>query len=97
MHAAPHLSHVFTDNIILYFNYLVLVLHVFKRSRSAHITFFESLHDVCLSNLRILFGKKTLETLFPEKKPFYIWNDYTNTRLFTTVKSVAMLKIIEFY
>ena len=31
-HAAPHLPIVFFDNIILYFNYLVFVLHVFKRS-----------------------------------------------------------------
>ena len=37
-HVAPHLNIVFTDNIILYFNYLVFVLHVFKRS---HNTFFD--------------------------------------------------------
>ena len=33
-HAAPHLPIVFTDNIILYFNYKLFVLHLFKRSRS---------------------------------------------------------------
>ena len=33
-HAAPHLPIVFTDNIILYFNYKLFVLHVFKRSRN---------------------------------------------------------------
>ena len=31
-HAAPHLPIVFIDNMILYFNYLVFVPHVFKRS-----------------------------------------------------------------
>ena len=31
-HAAPHLPIVFTDNIILYFNYKLFVLHLFKRS-----------------------------------------------------------------
>ena len=38
-HAAPHLPIVFTDNIILYFNKIPFVLHVFKRSRNVHITF----------------------------------------------------------
>ena len=33
-HAAPHLPIVFTDNIILYFNYKLFVLHLFKRSRN---------------------------------------------------------------
>ena len=33
-HAAPHLATVFTDNIILYFNYQVFVLHLFKRSHN---------------------------------------------------------------
>ena len=33
-HAAPHLPIVFTDNIILYFNYQNFVLHLFKRSRN---------------------------------------------------------------
>ena len=33
-HAAPHLPIVFTDNIILYFNYKFFVLHLFKRSRN---------------------------------------------------------------
>ena len=38
-HAAPHLPIVFTDNIILYFNWIRFVLHVFKRSHNAHIMF----------------------------------------------------------
>ena len=38
-HAAPHLPIVFTENIILYFNLIPFVLHVFKRSHNAHITF----------------------------------------------------------
>ena len=33
-HAAPHLPIVFTDNIILYFNYKLIVLHLFKRSHN---------------------------------------------------------------
>ena len=33
-HAAPHLPIVFTDNIILYFNYKLFVLHLFKRSHN---------------------------------------------------------------
>ena len=31
-HAAPHLPIVLTNNIILYFNYKLFVLHLFKRS-----------------------------------------------------------------
>ena len=38
-HAAPHLPIVFTDNVILYFNLITFVLHVFKRSHNAHIMF----------------------------------------------------------
>ena len=33
-HAAPHLPFVLTDNIILYFNYKLFVLHLFKRSHN---------------------------------------------------------------
>ena len=33
-HVAPHLPIVFTDNIILYFNYKLFVLHLFKRSHN---------------------------------------------------------------
>ena len=33
-HAAPRLPIVFTDNIILYFNYKLFVLHLFKRSHN---------------------------------------------------------------
>ena len=33
-HAATHLATIITDNIILYFNYQVSVLHLFKRSHN---------------------------------------------------------------
>ena len=32
IHAAPHWATLFTDNIIIYFNYQVFMLHLFKRS-----------------------------------------------------------------
>ena len=35
-HAAPHLPIVFTDNISLYFNYKLFVLHLSKGHTMAH-------------------------------------------------------------
>ena len=61
--------------------------------------FFWSLHSVYLLNLRIFFANKTLEILFQEKNHFRdgMTRLVINTRLFTTLKSVAMLKIIEVF
>ena len=36
-HAALHLPIVFTDNIILYFNYKLFVLHLFKKVTQWHV------------------------------------------------------------
>ena len=76
-HAAPHLPIVFTDNIILYFNWIPFVLHVFKRSRNAHITFIFGHFTVYAYRTSKFFCKKTLEFLFQDKKPFQGWNYYT--------------------
>ena len=98
-HAAPHLPIVFTDNIILYFNYLAFVLHVFKRSRNIHITLFSVTSQYMLIKPQNFFTKKHLKFYF--KKRYHFRDGMTrlviNTRLFTTLKSAAMLKIIEFY
>ena len=98
-HAAPHLPIDFTDNIILYFNWIPFVLHVFKRSRNAHIMFiFRTLHSVCLSNLEIFLQKKHLNFYFKTRNHFRdeITRLVINTRLITTLKNVDMFKIIEF-
>ena len=99
-HAAPHLLIVFTDTIILYFNYFAFVLHDFKRSCNTHIMlFFWSLHSVYFLNLRIFLQMKHLKFYFKKRNHFRdgITRLVINTRLFTTLKSVAMLKIIEFF
>ena len=100
-HAAPHLPIVFTDNIILYFNQIPFVLHVFKRSCNAHITF---IFGQCM--LITLYAYRTSE-FFCKKNPldfhFKTRNHFRdeittlviNARLFTTLQNVYMFKIIE--
>ena len=88
-HAAPHFPIIFIDNIILYFNYLTFVLHVFKWSCNAHITFFSN-----TSKCMLIKPQKFL----CKKKPWiFISTLVINTRLFTTLKNVDMFKIIQFY
>ena len=99
-HAAPHLPIVFTDNIILYFNKIPFVLHVFKRSCNAHITFiFGHFTVYAYRTLDFFLQKKPLEFYFKTRNHFR--DDITrlviNTRLITTLKNVDMFKIIEFY
>ena len=70
-HAAPHLPIVFIDNIILYFNYLVFVLHVFKWSHNAHIMLFLVTPQCMLIESQKYFcKKKTLQFFFQENTPF---------------------------
>ena len=74
------------------------MLHVFKRSYNTHITLFWPLHSVCLSNLRNFWQTKHLKFYFKKRNHFRdrMTRLVINTRLFTTLKSVSMLKIIEF-
>ena len=103
MHAAPHLPIVFTDNIILYFNLIAFVLHVFKRSHNAHITFIFghfTVYAYCAyQTLDIFLQKNPLNFHFNTRNDFRdeITTLVMNTRLFTTLKNVDMFKIIEFY
>ena len=89
------------SSLIISFYILTTLLLCYMFSKG-HVTltqhFFRSLHSVCLSNLRNFFAKKTLEFLFQGKKHFRdeMTRLVINTRLFTTLKSVAMLKIIKF-
>ena len=100
-HAAPHLPIVFTDNIILYFNWIPFVLHVFKRSRNAHITFIFGqgmlITVYAYRTSEIFLQKKNLGLSFQHKKPFQGWITtlVINARLFTTLQNVYMFKIIE--
>ena len=99
-HAAPHLPIVFTDNIILYFNEVPFVLHVFKRSRNAHITFILDTSQCMLIEPWNFFAKKKpLNFYFKTSNHFRdeIIRLVINTRLITTLKNVDMFKIIEFY
>ena len=98
-HAAPHLPIVFTDNIILYFNLIPFVLHVFKRSRNTHIMFIFGHFTVYAYRTLKFFGKKTLNFYFKTRNHFRdeITRLVINTRLITTLKNVDMFKIIEFY
>ena len=98
-HAAPHLPIVFIDNIILYFNYLVFLLHVFKRSHHTHITLFLIILQCMIIEPWKYFCKKNFNFSF-KKTPHFkdkLTRPIINTSLFTTLKSVAMFKIIEFY
>ena len=98
-HAAPHLPIVFTDNIILYFNWIPFVLHVFKRSRNAHITFIFGHFTVYAYRTSKFFAKKPLNFYFKTRNHFRdeITRLVINTRLITIHKNVDMFKIIEFY
>ena len=70
------------------------MLHIFKRSCNSHITLF-SVTSQCV--LRNSFANKTLEIYFKKRNHFKdgMTRLVINTRLFTTLKSVAILKIIE--
>ena len=98
-HAAPHLPIVFTDNIIFYFNWIPFVLHVFKRSRNAHIMFIFGHFTVYAYRTLKFFCKKPLNFYFKTRNHFRdeITRLVINTRLITTLKNVDMFKIIEFY
>ena len=99
-HAGPHLPIVFIDNIILYFNYLVFVLHIFKRSCNAHIPLFFSHFTVYAYQTSEIFLKKN-HLNYSFKKTHHFKDELTrpiiNTSFFTMLKNVAMFKIIEFY
>ena len=72
-HAGLHLPIVFIDNIILYFNYLVFVLHVFKMSCNAHIPLFFSHFTVyTYQTLEIFLQEKPLQLFFQENTPFQV-------------------------
>ena len=75
------------------------MLHVFKWSRNAHITFFSDTSQCMLIKPWIFFAKKTLNFYFKTRN--HLKDEITgfviNTRLFTTLKNVDMFKIIEFY
>ena len=84
-HAAPHLPIVFTDNIILYFNYLAFVLHVFKRSCNAHIMLFFGHFTV------YVYQKKHLKFYFKKRNHFRdgMTRLVINTRFFKTLKKCS--------
>ena len=91
---------VFTDNIILYFNWIPFVLHVFKRSCNAHITFIFGHFTVYAYRTWKFFCKKN-PWIFISRQETISRDEITrlviNTRLITTLKNVDMFKIIEFY
>ena len=99
-HAGLHLPIFFIDNIILYFNSLVFVLHVFKRSCNAHIPLFSVTSQCMLIKPWKYFWKKN-HFNYSFKKTHNFKDELTrpiiNTSLFTTLKNVAIFKIIEFY
>ena len=86
-HAAPHLLIVFTDTIILYFNYLACVLFCDHFTVYAYQT-----SEIFLQTKHLKFYFKKRNHFRDEMTRLVI-----NTRLFTILKSVAMLKIIEFF
>ena len=73
------------------------MLHVFKRSHNAHITFFFGHFTVYA--YQTFLQTKDLKFYFKKRNHFRdgMTRLVINTRLFTTLKSVAMLKIIEFF
>ena len=88
-HAAPHLPIVFTDNIILYFNLIPFVLHVFKRSCNAHITFiFGHFTVYAYRTLEFFLQKKPLNFYFTTRNHFRdeIIRHVINIGLITTLK-----------
>ena len=77
------------------------MLHVFKRSRNAHITF---IFGKCMlitvyayQTSEFFLQKKNLGFSFQHKKSFQGWTTtlVINARLFTTLQNVYMFKIIE--
>ena len=76
------------------------MLHVLKRSCNAHVMLFFSHFTVCAyQKSRNSFANKTLEIYFKKKNNLRdgINRLVMTIRSFTTLKSVAMLKIIEFF
>ena len=95
-HAGPYLPIVFTDNIILYFNYLVFVLHVSKGHVMLTYHFFLVTSQCMLIEPQKYFCKKK-HFNFSFKKTHHFKDELTrpiiNTSLFTNLKIVAMFKI----
>ena len=76
------------------------MLHVFKRSRNAHITLiFRHFTVYAYRTSDFLWQKRPLNFHFKTRNHFrdVITGLIMNTRLFTTLKNVDMFKIIEFY
>ena len=76
------------------------MLHVFKRSHNAHITFiFGHFTVYAYWTLDCFCKKKPLNFYFKTRNHFRdeITRLVMNTRLITTLKNVDMFKIIEFY
>ena len=75
------------------------MLHVFKRSHNAHITFIFRYFTVYAYRTSDFFlQKNSLNFHFNTRKHFRdeITGLVMNTRLFTTLKNIDMFKIIEF-
>ena len=90
-HAAPHLPVVFIDNIILYFNYLVFVLHVFKRSHNAHIMLFLVTSQCMLIKPWKYFCKKNTSIFLSRKHTIsrMNWLDLLSTAACLQLSKVA--------
>ena len=76
------------------------MLHVFKRSRNTHIMLFFSHFTVyAYQTSEIFLQTKHLKFYFKKRNHFRdgVTRLVINTRLFTTLRSVSMLKIIEFF
>ena len=76
------------------------MLHAFKWSHNAHITFFFGhFTGYAYQTSDIFLQKKPLNFYFKTRNHFRdeITRLVINTRLFTTLKNVDMFKIIEFY
>ena len=75
------------------------MLHVFKRSHNAHITFIFGHFTVYAYQTSDFLAKKPLNFHFKTRN--HCRDEITrlvmNTRFFTTLKNVDMFKIIEFY
>ena len=77
----------------------LLLCYMFSKGHITLTHFFSNTSKCMLIEPWKFFSKKSLEFLFQHKKPFQGWITtlVINTRLFTTLKNVDMLKIIEFY
>ena len=77
------------------------MLHVFKRSRKAHIMFIFGHFTVYAFRTSEFFCKEKNPLNFYFKTRNHFRDEITrlviNTRLITTLKNVDMFKIIEFY